>query len=78
MKWVLVAVVFGAGPVTTNLVYSSVSECLLAGDVFAGDHFAEMNKRMASSTIAPGPERERFQAGEASRIPKYSCVPQGQ
>ncbi len=78
MKWMLVAVVFGVGPVKTDLVYSSVSECLLAGDVFAGDHSAAMAKRMASYTVPPGTDRERLQTGEADRIPKYSCIPQGQ
>ena len=78
MKWMLVAVVFGVGPVKTHFVYSSVSECLLEGDVFAGEHSAAMATRMASYTVAPGTDRERLQAGKADRIPKYSCIPQGQ
>lgn len=68
MQWIVVAVVFGVGPVNTGIAHDSLALCKYAVDELASQYLAEFNERMIRY---PNLNKEE----EQKAIPKLTCVP---
>jgi len=76
MKWILVVVVFGLGPVQTNLVYDDLESCLRAEEVVRGQWLKHMNAVAAPGTLAELNERDPNGANFlAKQITPGTCIP---
>jgi hypothetical protein len=81
MAWLLVVMVLGSVPVSTNLVFGTLDECLQAEDQLRAatrEHFDAWLAWARADPAASGfPDSERLMRGRLGLENSGTCVPHG-
>lgn len=79
MKWMLVIVVMGAGPVKTDLTFDTLQECLDAEDKSRREVAAAYNRWIKWASANPEesgyPDSEKFMQARLGMANKGTCIP---
>jgi hypothetical protein len=81
MKWLLVILVFGNAPITTNLIFPTLDECLRAEEQMRASYASAYNVWIEWAKANPQtsgfPGSDQFQQERLGLHNRATCIPYG-